>query len=466
MFFQSLEFIAFFTLVCLVYWKLQDHRKRMGWLLLASITFYMRWHPVLILLILFSASVDYIVALKLAAVSHPLKRRALLLFSIGTNLGLLLFFKYTDFLLAQSRTVLGWFGIECSPPALNLVLPLGISFYTFETISYIVDVYQGKQKPVRSVLDYALYIMFFPHLLAGPIVRPSEFLPQLGRTKRFSWDRFHLGVQYFLRGLFKKAVLADHLGAVVVDPVFASPGQFGTAAVWLASLAYAGQIYCDFGGYSDMAIGLAHGLGFKLPRNFNLPYLAANISEFWHRWHISLSRWLRDYLFIPLGGSRGGKLATFRNLMLTMLLGGFWHGANWNFAAWGLYHGVLLVLQRAIPFQLSGSLGRVVSRLLTFLAVLVGWVFFRARSFADIQCLLTRLFWPTEGWSLSLFQTLLAGTCIAAVVLGHVLDEWIPWRRIERRLPAPVLGGALALLLLVVQGLMPATSKLFIYFRF
>jgi alginate O-acetyltransferase complex protein AlgI len=215
-----------------------------------------------------------------------------------------------------------------------------------------------------------------------------------------------------------------------------------------------------------MAIGLAHGLGFKLPRNFNLPYLAVNVAEFWHRWHISLSRWLRDYLFIPLGGSRGGRLATCRNLMLTMLLGGFWHGANWNFAVWGLYHGVLLVVHRAIPFPLSGAVGRGVARAMTFLAVLVGWVLFRARSFADIQCLLTRLFWPTEGLSLSLFPTLLAGTCIAAVALGHAMGEWIPWRRIERRLPAPVLGGALAMLLLVVQGLMPATSKLFIYFRF
>jgi alginate O-acetyltransferase complex protein AlgI len=434
--------------------------------LLASIAFYMSWHPVLILLILFSASVDYLVAVKLATVEQPFRRRVLLLFSISTNLGLLLFFKYTDFLIAQSRTVLGWFGYECSLRPLDLILPLGISFYTFETISYIVDVYRGKQKPVRSVLDYALYIMFFPHLLAGPIVRPSEFLPQLGRKKRFSWDRLHLGVQYFLRGLFKKAVLADHLGTVIVDPVFASPAQYGSSAVWIAALAYAGQIYCDFAGYSDMAVGLAHALGFKLPRNFNLPYLATNVSDFWHRWHVSLSRWLRDYLFIPLGGSRAGKFATCRNLLLTMLLGGFWHGANWNFAFWGLYHGVLLVLHRLIPFPLSGAVGRSISRALTFLAVLVGWVFFRARSFADIQCLLSRLFWPTEGLSLTLFPTLLACTCIAAVALGHLLGEWIPWRRIGRRLPAPVLGGALSLLLLIVQGLMPATSKLFIYFRF
>ncbi len=207
-------------------------------------------------------------------------------------------------------------------------------------------------------------------------------------------------------------------------------------------------------------------LGFKLPRNFNLPYLAVNVSEFWQRWHISLSRWLRDYLFIPLGGSRRGKAATCRNLLLTMLLGGFWHGANWNFAVWGLYHGVLLVLHRAIPFPLTGVLGRGIARAMTFLAVLVGWVFFRAHTFADIECLLTRMFLPTHGLTLSPSHTLLAGACITAVLAGHALGEWIPWRRIERRLPVGVLGSGLVCLALVVQGLMPATTKLFIYFRF
>ncbi len=272
-------------------------------------------------------------------------------------------------------------------------------------------------------------------------------------------------MQYFLRGLFKKAILADHL-ASVVDPVFGAPAEFGSVAVWLAALAYAAQIYCDFSGYSDMAIGAAHALGFKLPRNFNLPYLAVNVAEFWRRWHISLSSWLRDYLYIPLGGSRGGGLATYRNLILTMLLGGFWHGANWNFAVWGLYHGLLLALHRAVPLPLPGRLGREFARALTFLGVLVGWVFFRARSFTDIESLLARMFWPTEGLGLSQLQMLIACICIGVVLLGHAAGEWIPWRRLERRLPAPVLGGGLVLLLLVVQALMPATTKLFIYFRF
>jgi alginate O-acetyltransferase complex protein AlgI len=465
MFFQSLPFLAFFCLVSLVYWKLHNHRARMVWLLLASCAFYMSWHPFLILLILGSASVDYIVALQLVEVAKPWQRRGLLVFSIGTNLGLLFFFKCTDFLLASSHSLLGWLGIDYPLRTLNLVLPLGISFYTFETISYIVDVYRGKQAPVRNVVDYALYIMFFPHLLAGPIVRPADFLPQLGRRKRFSWDRLHLGAQYFLRGLFKKAILADHL-ASAVDPVFASPGQYGSPAIWLAALAYAAQIYCDFAGYSDMAIGTAHALGFKLPRNFNLPYLAGNVSDFWRRWHISLSSWLRDYLYIPLGGSRGGRLATYRNLILTMLLGGLWHGANWTFVAWGLYHGVLLALHRAVPFPLHGRLGRGLAWAGTLLSVLIGWVLFRARSFADAGCLLSRMFWPRQGWSLDPLPAALACSCITIVLLGHAVGERIDWRRWSGRVPAPILGGGLAALLLLVQGLMPATTKLFIYFRF
>jgi alginate O-acetyltransferase complex protein AlgI len=465
MFFQSVAFLIFFAVVFAIYWKIQNHRARMIWLLFASCVFYMSWHPVLILLILFSASVDYFMALKLATLTELWQRRALLILSISTNLSLLLFFKYTDFLLSTSHTVVGWFGVDYPLRTLDLLLPLGISFYTFETISYIVDVYRGKQAPVRNVLDYAIYIMFFPHLLAGPIVRPADFLPQVGRPKRFNWARLHLGVQYFLRGLFKKAVLADHLAAIV-DPVFAAPSQYGSTGIWLAALAYTGQIYCDFAGYSDMAVGLAHGLGFKLPNNFNLPYVAVNIADFWRRWHISLSSWLRDYLYIPLGGNRGGTAATYRNLILTMLLGGLWHGANWNFAVWGLYHGVLLALHRAVPFPINGRVGRLLAQMLTFLSVVVGWVFFRARSFTDIETLLSRMCWPTEGLSVDRLHTLIALCCLTIVFLGHALGERIHWQRWGRLVPAPVMGCGLVLMIFLVQGLMPANGKVFIYFRF
>src|SRR5262249_14525385 len=274
--------------------------------------------------------------------------RLLLLLSIGTNLGLLAFFKYANFFLESAYALADLLGARGERALYDIVLPLGISFYTFETISYIVDVYQGKVRAVRNPLDYALYILFFRHLLAGPIVRPREFLPQLRRRKRFSWDRAQLGLQFFLIGLFKKAVLADNV-AEVIDPVFKDPAAFGTAAAWLAVVGYAVQVYCDFSGYSDMAVGLAHLLGFHLPPNFHLPYFAANIAEFWRRWHMSLGRWLRDYLYIPLGGSRGRPVRASLNLLVVMTVCGLWHGANWPCVAWGVYNGLLLLGHRLLP---------------------------------------------------------------------------------------------------------------------
>jgi alginate O-acetyltransferase complex protein AlgI len=437
---------------------------------LASCGFYMSWNPWLITLILFSASVDYIVALRLVTVRSTALRRSLLILSISTNLGLLAFFKYTNFLLSSTHSLLGWLGFTHDARFLHIVLPLGISFYTFETISYVVDVYHGRFPPVRNLVDYALYIMFFPHLLAGPIVRPADFLPQVGRRKHFSWNRSLLGAQCFLVGLFKKAVLADHLAAVI-DPVFAQPSEFASSAVWLAVVGYAVQIYCDFSGYSDMAIGAAHALGFRLPCNFNLPYLAVNISDFWRRWHISLSTWLRDYLYIPLGGSRGGKWATYRNLLVTMLLGGLWHGANWTFVFWGAYHGMLLALHRALGrSEAMGTRPSIFRQPLaiaaTFLSVLVGWVFFRAQSFPDAAALLARMAWPTSGQVLDLLSARVALACIAVALAGHLLGAWVNAKKLERWLPVPVLGAGLALSLALMQVLMPVTGKLFIYFRF
>src|SRR5262245_46274243 len=282
MLFQTFSFAVFFAAVFAVYWALRRHRHRMAWLLAASFVFYGSWNPWLVALIVFSASVDYATALLLERTAAPGRRRLLLLLSIGTNLGLLAFFKYANFFLESAYALADLLGARGERALYDIVLPLGISFYTFETISYIVDVYQGKVRAVRNPLDYALYIMFFPHLLAGPIVRPREFLPQLRRRKRFSWDRAQLGLQFFLIGLFKKAVLADNV-AEVIDPVFKDPAAFGTAAAWLAVVGYAVQVYCDFSGYSDMAVGLAHLLGFHLPANFHLPYFAANIAEFWRR---------------------------------------------------------------------------------------------------------------------------------------------------------------------------------------
>ena len=480
MLFHSFQFFVFFCIVFAVYWTLPGwhqwlpvlrrrcpHRLRMAWLLLASCVFYMSWNPWLILLILFSASVDYTIGLQLQRVASPAVRKLLLIVSICVNLGLLAFFKYTNFLLGSAHTVLNVFGFTYDQPMYSIVLPLGISFYTFETISYIVDVYLGRVKAVRNLLDYALYIMFFPHLIAGPIVRPRDFLPQIHRRKHPNWDRLQLGVQMFLIGLFKKAVIADHL-AMVADPVFAEPTAYATSAVWLGVVSYAVQIYCDFSGYTDMAIGAAHMLGFKLPMNFNMPYFAANITDFWRRWHISLSTWLRDYLYIPLGGNRHGTWKTYRNLMITMLLGGLWHGANWTFVVWGLYHGLLLALHRAIrlPAWMGHRLLRPMWVATTFFAVCLGWVFFRAQSFSDAYDVLRRLAWPVEGKTFAEPTVVGAVGLLALVFVCHLFGTFVDVKKLERRLPAPALGSALAVMLLAALVLMPEDGKAFIYFQF
>jgi alginate O-acetyltransferase complex protein AlgI len=501
--FPTSAFLAYFVTIAAVYWALPRHRWRMVWLLAASCAFYMSWHPWLILLIVASASVDYVVALVLETVAVPWKRRLLLTLSISVNLGLLGFFKYTNFLLDSANSLFCLIGVEYRWPLLDkLLLPLGISFYTFEAISYVVDVYRGRLRPVRSLLDYALFIMFMPHLAAGPIVRPRDFLPQLHRRKRFDWYRGTVGLLIFLVGLFKKAIIADHL-APVLEPIFADPAAWSSSAVWLGTLAFAVQIYCDFSGYSDMAMGLAHLLGFKLPLNFHMPYFAANISEFWRRWHISLSSWLRDYLYIPLGGSRGSSWATYRNLMLTMLLGGLWHGASWTFVFWGGFHGLLLALHRAwgqlqiadCRLQIEKSrTGDNVQRgrkqstpasicnlqsaicnlelrsafkvVLTFLCVCIGWVFFRAQTFGAAATMLARLAWPTAGRHLDFASSLLVAACLALVFAAHLVGTFGNARVLWRRSPAPVLGGAMAALLLLVLLLFPESTVGFIYFQF
>jgi alginate O-acetyltransferase complex protein AlgI len=379
----------------------------------------------------------------------------------------LAFFKYVNFFLASVQSVQGWLGVPTSPIFLEIVLPLGISFYTFETISYVVDVYLKRIEPVRDPLEYALYIMFFPHLVAGPIVRPRDFLPQLRRDHFLNWDRMQLGLQFLLLGLLKKAGLADNLCSIA-DPVFAAPEQYGCVATWLAMLSYSAQIYLDFSGYSDMAVGLAHMLGFRLPANFNMPYLACNIAEFWRRWHISLSSWLRDYLFIPLGGSRGGRWRTCRNLLVTMVLGGLWHGANWTFVAWGSWHGLLLVGHRLLP-RWSWRDARIfqpLAWLITLLLVCVGWVFFRAQTFAVAQTILRNLFWPSAGIGLTELQMWNFGFIAAVVATGHALGTLVDLRRRERVLPAPVLGASLAALLVLALLLMPENAQAFIYFQF
>jgi alginate O-acetyltransferase complex protein AlgI len=465
--FHSQQFLHLFAVTFAVYWALRSQRARMVVLLLASIYFYARWNPWLVGLVLGTALFDYWIAILIEDTEDPRRRRALLVASLCVTLGLLAFWKYTNFLVALVWPALAELGAVQGAPIFHIVLPLGISFYTFETISYVVDVYRRRLRAERKLLDYSLFLLFFPHLIAGPIVRPADFLPQLRVLQRFDWPRIELGLRLFVLGLIKKTVIADQI-AQLVDPVYAAPADYASGAVWAATIGYAIQIYCDFSGYTDMALGCAHAFGLRLPVNFDVPYVSLNIAEFWRRWHITLSTWLRDYLYIPLGGNRGSRAATYRNLLLTMLLGGLWHGAAWTFVAWGAYHGLLLALHRALPWP--GWLGHPAlapaRAAFTFLCVCLGWVLFRARSFGDAATVYARLFTPSAGISLTPEVRAVFLGVVAVVLAAHLIARFADVEALARRLPVPLAAGALALALLAAQLLAPDEGGAFIYFQF
>ncbi len=383
--FSSTIFLLFFGVVLFLVCLVRNNTLRKSILLLASYYFYAYWDWRFCSLLLISTMVDYTVGILLAKTDAPRKRTLLLLISLACNLGLLGFFKYFNFFIDSLSAVLqpmGW-----SMQGLNIILPVGISFYTFQTLSYTIDVYRRRIDTCYHLLDFSLFVAFFPQLVAGPIVRASDFLPQLQSAPRITAQRIHSGLRQFIFGMFKKVVIADHL-AMMVDVVYPNMGAFDTPTVWLATIAYAAQIYCDFSGYSDMAIGIARIMGYDFNRNFDHPYLARSTTEFWRRWHISLSTWLRDYLYIPLGGNRKGPRRTYINLMLTMLLGGLWHGASWAFVLWGSLHGVALAAHKFLSTRLLPRFTHPLLRWLwslagwavTMVIVLVAWVFFRCGS--------------------------------------------------------------------------------------
>jgi alginate O-acetyltransferase complex protein AlgI len=474
MLFTSQKFVYFFAVVFAIYWSLPWRRVRVWLLLGASFYFYASWNQWLAALIGISTTMDYFIARAMEAGAWSRWRKQLLIVSIAANLGLLCYFKYANFFLRSLEEALGAAGLSHSLPVLKVLLPIGISFYTFEAINYTVDVYRGRIRAEPNLLHFMLFITFFPHLVAGPIVRARDFLPQIRRPKRWDWVRMELGLQFLIMGLFKKLALADRL-ALFVDPVFAEPASYATGAVWLAVLAYALQIYCDFSGYTDMALGTAHLLGYKLAQNFNLPYLATNISEFWRRWHISLSSWLRDYLFIPLGGSRGSKWQTNRNLLVTMTLGGLWHGANWTFIVWGLLHGVLLIVHRSwrtfcqgrpqLDKLLQTAPGSALCLTVTFLSVSAGWVLFRATTFGTAVTIFQRLLMPHEGLAPPLRGDYL-WVAAAVVALCSVLVQCGIWKRLAPRLPALALGLGYAVVIILIMLLIPDLGRAFIYFQF
>ncbi len=387
--FNSYAFALFFAAFLPAYWLLRKSRPAQNLLLLAaSYYFYACWNAKFLSLLVLSTVVDYACGLWLGRTESPRGRRGILALSMVLNLGMLSFFKYFNFFAESLHSMLATAGISIPLRHLEVVLPIGISFYTFQSMSYVIDVYRREIAPTRNLVQFATFVSFFPHLVAGPIMRPTSLLPQVASRRRFDLHQFYDGWYLIFWGLLKKVVVADNLGKIATD-LFGRWETLDGGLALLAVYAFAFQIYGDFSGYTDIARGVAKCLGFELPLNFNLPYFATSPRDFWTRWHISLSTWLRDYLYIPLGGGRNGKFRTCRNLMLTMALGGLWHGAAWTFVVWGIYHGILLVAHRlATPWldriQPSDPVDRACWKALrivvTFHLVCLGWLFFRAES--------------------------------------------------------------------------------------
>jgi len=396
MLFHTPQFFLFLVVVLLLFYTAPRAWRR--WILLAaSYFFYMCWNAKFILLIIVLTAIDFTAGIWLARLAAGRKRKAALIMSLSANLGFLGFFKYYNFMAANVATLLG---MPIHAFALNIILPMGISFHTFQSMSYVIDVYRGEQQPITDPVDYALYISFFPQLVAGPIVRARHFFADLYHWRAPDSQEQLRGVLLVVFGLLKKLAIADQF-ARLADQFFSKPAAYpGWLAAWSGVVAFSIQIFFDFSGYTDMAIGLAQLLGFHFPDNFRRPYLSRGITEFWRRWHISLSTWLRDYLYIPLGGNRHGRWQTYRNLMLTMLLGGLWHGASWNFVIWGGYHGALLSFERALGIKDDRRAWRLVDPLraaLTFALVSISWVFFRAATLRDSITVLGRLFSGPHG---------------------------------------------------------------------
>ncbi len=387
MIFNSLVFAVFVAVFFSVYFFLKG-RWRLAWILAASYVFYGWWDWRFLGLIMFSTGMDYLFGLRIADTPDPQRKKNVIIASVIMNLGFLSIFKYCNFFADSLKTMLQTAGFDPGWTTLNIILPVGISFYTFQSMSYTIDIYFGKMREERDLLKYATFVGFWPQLMAGPIVRAHDLLPQFHVERRFDWQRLNSGLGRILWGFFKKVAVADSL-APFVDQIFTAPETFSSSHLLLGVVFYSFQIYCDFSGYSDIAIGMARIMGYDFPENFRTPYFSKNFSEFWTRWHISLSSWLRDYLYIPLGGNRGGKLGTYKNNMLTMLLGGLWHGANWAFVFWGFLHGIYLILQRQISpfwrkFVAAVRMPKFVDDgfciLLVYSLTLLAWIYFRAGS--------------------------------------------------------------------------------------
>ena len=475
MLFPTVDFALFFCLVFLGHWVLNHNAPAWkAFMIAASYVFYGWWNPRYVLLLV---GVTVVAQLAAIAVSHQEDQRRrmwAMAVGVGATIAPLLFFKYYGFFAVNVTNASTTLHASLAPPLIQVALPVGVSFYTFMAISYVVDVYR-REFPVASWVDTTLYLSFFPHLVAGPIVRPGELIPQIDIQR----DPRHLDIVgagwLILGGLFKKVVIANYLAAAIVDPVFGEPARHGSLEIAVAIVAYAVQIYCDFSGYTDIAIGVAKMLGFQFPQNFDRPYSAKSVQEFWRRWHMTLSRWLRDYLYIPLGGNRKGTVRTYENLMLTMLLGGLWHGAAWHFVVWGGLHGCYLVVGHwkgtlrergvlATPPDTRWT--HTLQWASTFVLVCVGWVFFRADSVGTALSMLGRLV-TFQGGSTALITV----PVLLAIAIGMAV-QFVPRApgaairsAVSKLHPVPM-GIAAGFALFAITTLGPRGVAPFIYFQF
>ena len=475
MLFSSAEYAAFLLVAFAGFWALaallpEQRTLRSAFLLSASTFFYGTWNPRYLVLIFVSSSHDYLVGRLLGAAERPLHRKLLLLASVGADLGVLGAFKYFDFFADSFAALLAVFGVDAVPAHLGLLLPVGISFYTFQSLSYTIEVYRRRLAPTRNYVDYLAFVSFFPQLLAGPITRAAAFLPQLLRTPTLTSERASRAIFFIGLGLIKKIAIADVLGSQLVNPVFSNPVMYTATETLAAVYGYTFQIYADFSAYSDIAIGSAALLGFDLPRNFDAPYVAASLREFWQRWHISLSTWLRDFLYIPLGGSRHGAVRTYLALVATMFLGGLWHGAAAKFVVWGLIHGAALVITRLVqrsglPDRLPARLRRAVGVAVTFHVVAAAWVFFGAPSF-DGAIEIFRSLGSSELGAANVGLPALAALAVAVATHG-VKDAWLDRIAVGfHRIPAPIQAALLVVAVLAAHEIAAVEVAPFIYFQF
>jgi len=462
--FNSINFLFyFFPVVFILYWLAKKKNQRYTILTFASYIFYAFWNWKFTGLMLVSTIVDFFAGRYIAA--HPdskVKRRIGLATSLIANLGLLGFFKYFNFTVGTFSTLASLFGIEASFPVLKVILPVGISFYTFQTMSYSIDIYLKRLKPTNKFMEFACYVSLFPQLVAGPIVRYSEIMKDLDNVDSApKFSMFHRGINRFVLGIAKKVIIADTI-AMFINPLFANFASLGFITAWLAILGYTYQLYFDFSGYSDMAIGLGLLFGFNFPENFNSPYKAKHISDFWRRWHMSLSRWLKDYVYISwLGGNRKGKVILFFNLILTMFLGGLWHGASWTFVVWGLYHGILIAIHKviAIPWR---KMPIIFQRGITFFLVVIGWVFFRSESFEMAAILLKKMFTITATSAINFNIVIIAAFVFGCFIITNFFKNTGEMKFSKNIWWAMLLGGMLVFAIILIGR----AASPFLYYQF